>query len=85
MAKFDNTVIADPDLYCRGGFFVVVDGGQSTPVQFVAGAQQIKAAGRPESLLLAIVLHCCHGFHLYLLSLHLITPRSSASLSNVAV
>ena len=39
MAEFDDAAIADPDRYCRGGFFVLVDGGQSTPVPFVAGDQ----------------------------------------------
>ena len=26
MAEFDDAVIVDPDWYCRGGFFVLVDG-----------------------------------------------------------
>ena len=44
LIKFEDVAIADADWYCMGCCFVLVDGGQSTSVQFVAGDQQIKAA-----------------------------------------
>ena len=59
MVEFDDDddAIADPEWYCMGGFFVLVDGDQSIPVPFVAGDKQIKATRGLKALLLAIVLH----------------------------
>ena len=57
MTEFGDDAIADPEWYCMGGFFVLVDGDQSIPVPFVAGDKQIKATRGLKALLLAILLH----------------------------